>query len=202
MPEFALILAVAYVVVAFGLKAVLLRRATGTAGFRGISGRPGSPEWLGGVLFVVALVAAVAAPALQAGGVIDPLSDADALALSGLVLALAGVVLTLWAQGAMGASWRVGVDAAERTSLVTAGPFALVRNPFLSPLIPTMAGLVLMAFNVVAIGAFLALVLAVELQVRVVEEPYLRTAHPEDYAAYAGRVGRFVPGVGRLDAAR
>lgn len=201
MPEFALILAVAYVVVAFGLKAVLLRRATGTAGFRGISGRPGSPEWLGGVLFVVALVAAVAAPALQAGGVIDPLSDADALALSGLVLALAGVVLTLWAQGAMGASWRVGVDAAERTSLVTAGPFALVRNPFFSALIPTMAGLVLMAFNVVAIGAFLALVLAVELQVRVVEEPYLRTAHP-DYAAYAGRVGRFVPGVGRLDAAR
>jgi protein-S-isoprenylcysteine O-methyltransferase Ste14 len=34
--------------------------------------------------------------------------------------------------------------------------------------------------------------------VRFVGEPYLARAHGEDYRAYAGRVGRFLPGVGRL----
>ena len=39
---------------------------------------------------------------------------------------------------------------------------------------------------------------AVQLQVRVVEEPYLLATHGKTYAAYAARVGRFVPGAGRL----
>ena len=29
----------------------------------------------------------------------------------------------------IGTSWRVAVNASERTELVTSGPFALVRNP-------------------------------------------------------------------------
>jgi protein-S-isoprenylcysteine O-methyltransferase Ste14 len=36
------------------------------------------------------------------------------------------------------------------------------------------------------------------LQVRAVEEPYLLSVHGDAYATYAARVGRFVPGVGRL----
>lgn len=200
MPELALLIAVLYLVVAFGLKAVLLRRSTGTAGFRGITGRPGSAEWLGGVLFVVALVAAVVAPGLQAVDVLDPFTGSSALATLGLVVTMVGVVLTLWAQGSMGGSWRVGVDSGERTTLVTDGPFAVVRNPFFAALVPTAAGLVLMACNIVAVIALVALVAAIELQVRIVEEPYLRTAHADRYVAYARRVGRFFPGLGRLDA--
>jgi protein-S-isoprenylcysteine O-methyltransferase Ste14 len=46
--------------------------------------------------------------------------------------------------------------------------------------------------------ALVALVVAVELQVRAVEEPYLRAMHGSAYAAYAARAGRFVPGIGRL----
>jgi protein-S-isoprenylcysteine O-methyltransferase Ste14 len=51
---------------------------------------------------------------------------------------------------------------------------------------------------VVAVLGFLALVVALELQVRIVEEPYLRQAHGATYDDYARRVGRFLPGVGRL----
>jgi protein-S-isoprenylcysteine O-methyltransferase Ste14 len=47
-----------------------------------------------------------------------------------------------------------------------------------------------------------ALVVALELQVRVVEEPYLLRTQDEPYAAYASRVGRFVPGVGRIEEGR
>ena len=45
--------------------------------------------------------------------------------------------------------------------------------------------------------AVLLLVAAVQLQVRVVEEPYLRRVHGRVYRGYAARVGRFVPGLGR-----
>jgi protein-S-isoprenylcysteine O-methyltransferase Ste14 len=46
--------------------------------------------------------------------------------------------------------------------------------------------------------ALWALVVALEVQVRLVEEPYLLRTHGAHYAEYASRVGRFVPGFGRL----
>lgn len=202
MPELALILYVAYLALAFGLRSLLQRRRTGSAGFHGISGRPGSAEWAGGVLFVVALLLGLAAPILALAGVLAPVSALDGTAghVLGLALAAGGIVTTLASQVTMGTSWRIGVDAEERTALVTAGPFGLVRNPFFSGTGLVAAGLVLMVPNAVAIAALLALFAAVELQVRVVEEPYLLRAQGQEYRDYAARVGRFVPGVGRLTA--
>jgi protein-S-isoprenylcysteine O-methyltransferase Ste14 len=98
----------------------------------------------------------------------------------------------------MGTSWRIGVDPAERTALVTSGPFALVRNPIFAAMLPTALGLTLLVPSWVAIAGLLGLLVALELQVRVVEEPYLLRAHGEKYAGYAARVGRFVPGMGLL----
>ncbi len=111
-----------------------------------------------------------------------------------------GLAATLVAQIAMGQSWRIGVDPEERTDLVTEGPFAIVRNPIFSGMIPTSIGLALMVPNIVAVVAVIALLAALEIQIRLVEEPYLLSAHGERYAAYAARVGRFFPGLGRLSA--
>jgi protein-S-isoprenylcysteine O-methyltransferase Ste14 len=58
--------------------------------------------------------------------------------------------------------------------------------------------LTLLVPNVVALIGFTALVLALEIQVRLVEEPYLGKVHGEDYACYASRTGRFAPGLGRM----
>lgn len=73
-------------------------------------------------------------------------------------------------------------------------------------MLPTSLGLVLLVPNPVALAGFAALVVALEIQTRAVEEPYLLAAHGEAYRAYASRVGRFFPDVGRLrargDAAR
>jgi protein-S-isoprenylcysteine O-methyltransferase Ste14 len=119
--------------------------------------------------------------------------------LPGIVLTVTGIAAALYAQLAMGASWRIGVNPGERNELVTPGPFALVRNPIFSAMLPTSLGLVLMVPSVVAIIGVVALAVALELQVRVVvEEPYLLRAHGRPYADYAARVGRFVPCVGRL----
>ena len=57
-------------------------------------------------------------------------------------------------------------------------------------------GIALVTPNVVAIAGFLLLVLTIEVQVRVVEEPYLATKHGDAYRDYLVSVGRFVPGVG------
>jgi protein-S-isoprenylcysteine O-methyltransferase Ste14 len=56
----------------------------------------------------------------------------------------------------------------------------------------------LMVPNVVAFAGLAALALALEIQVRLVEEPYLRKAHGETYLSYAARTGRFAPGMGFL----
>ena len=64
MPLIALLLFAAFAVLGFGWRSWLQHRRTGSTGFKGISGRPGSTEWLAGIGFVLALLAAVAAPAL------------------------------------------------------------------------------------------------------------------------------------------
>jgi protein-S-isoprenylcysteine O-methyltransferase Ste14 len=97
----------------------------------------------------------------------------------------------------MGDDWRIGVDPGEHTGLVTNGPFSLVRNPIYAAMIPSFIGVALLAANVVTLAGALVLIAALELQTRLVEEPYLAAAHGERYAAYAARVGRFVPGIGR-----
>ena len=200
MAGIAVALLAGYVALAFGARTALQLRRTGSTGFKGVSGRPGSAEWAGGVLFVFALGLGVAAPVLDLAGAIDPVGFLDGRLghALGFVLYALGLAGTLVAQGSMGRSWRIGVDRSEKTDLVTTGPFAVVRNPIFSAMIPTFLGLALMVPNVCALAGVLALVAAVELQVRYVEELHLRRTHGERYAAYASKVGRFAPGVGTL----
>ena len=190
-----------YLALAFGLRSLIQLRRTGSTGVKGISGAPGSLEWFAGVLFGAALVVGVLAPALDVAGALDPLEplDGPGAGAAGLAVFGLGLVATLYAQLAMGESWRVGVDERERTRLVTEGPFSVVRNPIYAAMIPTSVGLTLMVPNVVALAGLSALVVALEIQVRLVEEPYLRRVHGDAYVRYAARVGRFAPGVGRLE---
>lgn len=61
-------------------------------------------------------------------------------------------------------------------------------------------GITLVSPNVVALIGFALLVTTIELQVRVVEEPYLRSVHSDAYRrCYLASVGRFVPALGRID---
>lgn len=195
----AFVLFVVYLLLGFVVRTWLQWRRTGDGGFRGISGRPGSPEWLAGGAFVVALVAGVLGPVSALAG-LDPLAVLNHLAVrwAGAVLAVAGIVGTLAVQLQMGASWRIGVDDTELTELVTDRTFGLVRNPIFTVMALTGAGLALMTPNVVAVAGFVVLLAALQLQVRVVEEPYLLRTHGDAYAEYAAQTGRFLPGVGRL----
>ena len=199
MPRTALAAYVLFLLLAFGLRAAIHYRRTGRTGFVRPSALTHGAEPVVAVLFVVALVAAAAAPLLQLTGRVMPAAALDGPLIRGLGLALGigGIVLTLWAQLGMGDSWRVGVDASERTALVIAGPFRIVRNPIFSAMLLAVAGLSLLTPNVVALVAAVTLLVAVEIQVRHVEEPHLERVHADAYRRYLGEVGRFVPGIGR-----
>ena len=200
MADTALVLFAVYGALAFGLRSVIQLVRTGSTGFRGISGRPGSIEWIGGVLFVVAIALGVAAPLLDRWDVLEPIGALDGSLghALGLVLFGVGLAATLGAQLAMGDSWRIGVDESERTELVTSGPFSLVRNPIFTGMVPVSVGLALLVPNAVAVLAVMTLAAALEIQTRLIEEPYLARVHGAAYREYASRVGRFLPGVGRL----
>jgi protein-S-isoprenylcysteine O-methyltransferase Ste14 len=200
----ALILYVLYLALAFGLRTAIQLRRTGSSGFHGLGGRPLSAEWIAGVGFTLALLVGAAAPVLALLDLVEPISllDATGAHVVGMAFAVGGIATTFRAQIAMGASWRIGVDPDERTQLVTDGPFAVVRNPIFAAMLPTALGLTLLVPSWVSFLGLVGLVAALELQVRVVEEPYLLKAHGRAYAAYAARVGRFFPGVGRLSGLR
>lgn len=198
MTTAAAILTSVWFLTAFVIRIAIQVRRTGDSGVRMTS----SLISLAGatkVLFTAATIAVGVGPALVAADVMAPaeaLNSAPGRWL-GLGLAVAGIVATFVAQLAMGRSWRIGVDPAEHTDLVTGGVFAVVRNPIFSTMLVTSAGLTLMVPTAVGVAATALMLVALELQVRGVEEPYLHSTHGAAFAAYTARVGRFVPVLGR-----
>lgn len=108
----------------------------------------------------------------------------------------AGFLLTVVAQAQMGASWRIGIDE-EPTGLVTRGLFGGIRNPIFTGMLMVLAGVVAVTPCAWTVMGWVDALLLISLQARL-EERHLLRLHGEAYRGYASRVGRFVPGVGRL----
>ncbi len=194
----ALVLQLAFLAAAFGWRTMMHRRQTGDSGFRWQ--RHDRVARVSGALFAGTILIGTIGVALAAFSVTAlwvPLAGTAAFVV-GLAGFLAGCALTLAAQSAMGASWRIGVDPSERTGLVTDGLFARVRNPIFTGMVTAAAGLALLAPTLLTAVSVVLLIGAVGLQVRRIEEPYLREAMP-GWPGYAQRVGRFVPRLGRID---
>jgi len=64
-------------------------------------------------------------------------------------------------------------------------------------MVVTTIGLAAMVANVVALIGLFVLVAALQVQVRLVEEPYLCSTHGDAFDAYVAKAGRFLPAVGR-----
>jgi protein-S-isoprenylcysteine O-methyltransferase Ste14 len=202
--------AAASVLYAWGLVMLFVIRsrqhkaATGSSGFNGFARTPGVAARVAGSCFAVAVLLGLVAPLLAAFQLVPfatgPAEDwtAGPGVWAGLVLTAAGFTLAVVAQNTMGPSWRIGVDQTERTELVTAGVFSRIRNPIFTATIAAQAGTALMAPTWLSISGVVLLVVGIQLQVRLVEEPYLSRVHGPRYQAYAAVAGRFVPGLGRL----
>ena len=118
--------------------------------------------------------------------------------VTGAALLLSGIALVVRAQLELGASWRVGIDLAARPGLVVHGLYALSRNPIFLGLLVAVAGVTLLVPTWLSIATLVGSALAIRSQV-LGEEAYLRQTYDAEYLAYASKVGRFVPWLGRLE---
>jgi protein-S-isoprenylcysteine O-methyltransferase Ste14 len=199
MAGWAVGLLVVYLAFAFGVRVIVSLRTTGRTGIASLRGAP-ALELLGGGLFMASLAMGSANPILVLAGELDPIEEleSDALRALGFLCGGIGIAGTFLAQMAMGASWRIGVNESERTELVTGGVFALCRNPIYTFMVIAWLGFALLVPTWLSLASIPVGILAFELQVRLVEEPHLLRAHGEPYRAWASRVGRFLPGIGRI----
>jgi protein-S-isoprenylcysteine O-methyltransferase Ste14 len=117
---------------------------------------------------------------------------------AGLPLAFAGEVVRMWAVGYSGVTTRG--DTVTAPALVTAGPYAYVRNPLYVGNFLTAAGFALAftgkncaATRMVLVGGSLAAMLGVYAVIVPHEEGYLRTTFGPEFDGYCERVPRIVP---------
>lgn len=201
MPLLALWLCGVWFLSLFVFRSFLQWRRTGSTGVKGLHGSFGSTEWFAGICAGAGLLLAPLTPMATLygwpGGAL--VVEHTSLHALGAALASLGILGALAAQLRMGDSWRVGVDDAERTALVTGGLFAFVRNPIFSFIGVSLLGFVLLVPSLFSAATLVLTFVGIQLQVRAVEEPYLRAQHGEAYARYASRVGRFVPALGKLE---
>jgi protein-S-isoprenylcysteine O-methyltransferase Ste14 len=116
---------------------------------------------------------------------------------AGAALLFAGIGFLIAAQLQLGASWRIGIEEAASPGLVTNGLYRFCRNPIFLALLVIMAGYALLLPTRLSMFLLLGTYIGVRQQASA-EEAYLLRAYGESYREYARRVGRFVPGLGRL----
>ena len=116
----------------------------------------------------------------------------------GLPLAFAGEAVRMWAVGYSGVTTRG--DTVTAPALVTAGPYARVRNPLYLGNFLTAAGFAIAftgrnapAVRAALVGGSLAAMLAVYAVIVPHEEAYLRETFGADFERYAWRVPPVIP---------
>jgi protein-S-isoprenylcysteine O-methyltransferase Ste14 len=202
MAGLALAMLGAILVLTFFVRVIVSLRQTGSTGLIGLRPGAGVLEALSGVFFISGIVLGGLSPFLVLQDSLETVDalDSDVIQGVGVVIAFLAGLAIFGAQLGMGASWRIGVPDSdvEQLGLVTTGWFSVVRNPIYSSMIAAWIGFFLMVPTWLSAVAAVVAVIGLEMQVRIVEEPYLQRAHGEAFRDYAARVGRFVPGLGRL----
>lgn len=119
-----------------------------------------------------------------------------ALHLVAQIVLGAGILVTAVAIFGLGRSLTANPVPLERATLKTTGLYALVRHPIYLGLILIGAALTVGSGSVFQMPALLGFVVLLHFKARF-EERLLLVKYP-DYAEYASKVGRLIPGVGRI----
>lgn len=187
---------IAFFLLAFVIRSVLVYRSTGVNPLV----LPRSQDAYGYVgmafkvlMLVCACVVIVLAFIPQAPiwlGSIVPL-EVITLKWLGWSCLLVSLLWMLVAQAQMGASWRIGIDSANRTELVCKGLFAISRNPIFLATRLALLGFFFVAPNAATLAVLAAGEVVIQVQVRL-EENHLARLHGADYDQYCSRVSRWL----------
>ena len=110
----------------------------------------------------------------------------------GIAITILGYAGTLWCYAIMGNTWRIGVDPAEKTTLVNRGPYQIVRHPIYLFQIIMLAGAALLLPTALSLLALIVHYVCIFAKASD-EETYLLTTHGDDYRDYLSHTGRFFP---------
>jgi protein-S-isoprenylcysteine O-methyltransferase Ste14 len=176
--------------------ALATRRTSASIGSRVYGFGRSVRQRLARLLFAGSIVGALLALVAYATGATTPslhpiAGEASIVRLAGLVLAIGGQALTLFAQGDMGRRWRVGVPEVAPDALVTTGLFGLSRNPVFLGMLAMAAGLAVAVPSPAMIVCAVAFWIACEIQVRD-EERFLQSSFGHAYVADRNAVRRWI----------
>ena len=117
--------------------------------------------------------------------------ETDVVHRTGAVLTAIAILWIGIGQAQMSASFRMGIDASEKTALVRHGLFSRSRNPIYLGLLAGVGGFFLIAPNALSFGAAVAAFVGIPVQVRL-EEEYLLAKHGDAYREYQAAVRRWI----------
>ncbi len=195
----ALTLHVLFLLFAVGGRIALQYRSTGDHGIRPDAWKSSSRiVALAGPLLGASLLGNLVLACLDAADLLQPQVElGPAARWAGAAVGLGGIATTVIAQQQMGTAWRGGFDDAERTPLVTRGLFARIRNPIYAGVLCLGLGVLALLPHVFVLLFLVLQFVAIDINVRRLEEPHLRRLHGAAYEEYLDRAGRYLPRIFR-----
>ncbi len=128
---------------------------------------------------------------LTAGVGAFPLPWARAVAWVGWGVIATSLIWVLIAQANMGRSWRIGIDHARPTDLISTGLFRFSRNPIFLGMIALLLGLVLVRPDAITLAVLVAGFVSISVQIRF-EEAHLSALHGDRYTQFCHKVRRWI----------
>lgn len=114
-------------------------------------------------------------------------------AIAAMLMAIGGAGMVVWCQRVLGVQWSLTARLVEGHRLVTSGPYAWVRHPIYTAMIPMLAATAVAFSSPVVLLVCLALYI-VGTRIRITAEEHLMaSAFGEEWTTYRQRVRALVP---------
>ena len=110
----------------------------------------------------------------------------------GILLGMMGDIIFIISVLTMKESWRAGVSYEEKIDLITEGIYQISRNPAFLGFDLVYTGMYFMFFNPVLVVISLLAIIMFHLQIKYVEEPFLKQEFKEQYLQYYQQVNRYI----------
>jgi protein-S-isoprenylcysteine O-methyltransferase Ste14 len=116
----------------------------------------------------------------------------DVAGVTGLVMVLLGIAFAIWGRLQLGGNWSAVVSVKQGHTLISRGPYTVVRHPIYSGLLLALLGVAVIIGEVRGLLGVGVLFLSFWLKSRI-EERFMLEQFGADYRHYQHQVKAFIP---------